>query len=501
VVGDGLTLLPNNCSTNDLKTFYRDWDEDGWGDPGGSILSATRPWGFVDNNEDCNDQKETYLDADGDGYGNSDGVKAPCGSYNRMDCNDNDVIAFPYQRWYLDKDGDKSGRAHYVIDQCERPQYGYLRSELTDIDDCDDDDPNVKGRKYWFYDADGDGYHSNAWPAYFCETEPPGPTGFSLSTKGWDCDDSNPNIYKQTTYYLDEDRDGYGGTAYPVDWCTQFPPYGFSTNNSDCNDADASIYPGAPELIDGKDNNCNGKTDENSNSTTWYRDWDKDGFGDLKRTIISPIQPAGYVSNNEDCNDYAVTYEDKDNDGRGSTVKVPCSRIYRSDDCDDNNSKVHSPQTFYRDADGDSWGNPAVTISVCSSVPPAGYVANRMDCNDGDKAIRYCPPPVTTTTSGKEAKEVESSNTTALHLSAYPNPFTKNTRIQYALAEESQVRIQVFDALGREVGLIFSGKRRAGTHVAEFNTSKLAQGVYYCRMIAIVDGKEVVQTQKLVKTQ
>jgi hypothetical protein len=231
----------------------------------------------------------------------------------------------------------------------------------------------------------------------------------------------------------------------------------------------------------------------------WYRDWDGDGFGDPARSVTSESQPMGYVGNNQDCNDYRVFYQDMDNDGWGSSVKVPCGTITRTGDCDDNNNKVHSMQTFYRDADGDSWGDPNMPTMVCSSVPPAGYVANRMDCNDNDKMIRYCPPMTTGTSLGRNGLEEQAA---ALTLSVTPNPFVHQTRIQYRVPVDAQVNLKVFDVLGREVNTLFSGQRSAGTYTQDYNTAKLPSGVYYLRMVATADGKNMaVQSQKLVKAE
>jgi hypothetical protein len=59
--------------------------------------------------------------------------------------------------------------------------------------------------------------------------------------------------------------------------------------------------------------------------------------------------------------------------------------VHNNGDCNDSNASIHSPQTWYRDADGDGYGDPSVTTSACSQ--PAGYVANNTDCYDGNASI------------------------------------------------------------------------------------------------------------------
>ena len=73
----------------------------------------------------------------------------------------------------------------------------------------------------------------------------------------------------------------------------------------DCNDDDAAIYPGADEVCDGVDNNCDDEIDEASatDAGTWYADADGDGYGSSSSTSESCMPYDGYVADSTDCND------------------------------------------------------------------------------------------------------------------------------------------------------------------------------------------------------
>src|SRR6266545_796622 len=248
-----------------------------------------------------------------------------------------------------------------------------------------------------------------------------------------------------TTWYRDSDADSYGNPSNSMSACTQ--PPGFVANNTDCNDGSAAIHPGATEICNAADDNCNGMTDEGVTGT-FYRDGDGDGYGNASASAAACTQPGGYVANNTDCNDASAAvhpgaaeacngvddncdgsadnglammtfYRDADGDGHGvSTLpKTACSLAvagagYVADntDCDDSDRNTFpgaaeicgnhkddncngvvdtdapASSTFYRDVDGDGYGSVSSgTAMACA--PPAGYVSNNTDCNDGDVAV------------------------------------------------------------------------------------------------------------------
>ncbi len=64
----------------------------------------------------------------------------------------------------------------------------------------------------------------------------------------------------------------------------------------------------------------------------------------------------------------------------------------------------------------------------------------------------------------------------------YPNPFNPTTTIRYELPAVSDVKLSVFDMLGREVSSLVNERRDAGVHEVRFDASHLASGVYMYRL-------------------
>lgn len=66
----------------------------------------------------------------------------------------------------------------------------------------------------------------------------------------------------------------------------------------------------------------------------------------------------------------------------------------------------------------------------------------------------------------------------------YPNPFNPSTTIVYDLPVRSQVRVTVYDVMGREVSELFNGMREAGSYSHVWNATNLATGMYFLRLQA-----------------
>jgi hypothetical protein len=129
-------------------------------------------------------------------------------------------------------------------------------------------------------------------------------------------------------------------------------------------------------LVAGSDK-CDGATEtplswnENQVATRWYRDADGDGYGDWYEFVDSPAQPPGYVADNTDCDD------NKTNTNPGQTTDPgPGDRNCNGLEAEDR------VITWYRDADGDGWGDRSETTRAPMLNQPKGYVYRYGDCND-----------------------------------------------------------------------------------------------------------------------
>ncbi len=84
-------------------------------------------------------------------------------------------------------------------------------------------------------------------------------------------------------------------------------------------------------------------------------------------------------------------------------------------------------------------------------------------------------------------------HTTALQQN-FPNPFNPTTMIRYEVARASQVRLSVYDVLGREVALLVDDHEGPGIRQVTWNAAGMPSGIYYCRLQA----GDAVSIRKLV---
>lgn len=109
--------------------------------------------------------------------------------------------------------------------------------------------------------------------------------------------------------------------------------------------------------------------------------------------------------------------------------------------------------------------------------------------SDGGKAMELVLSPLFTvyrtfrfpwTTTGIDAPGMLPA--TALLFPPYPNPFNPNATLRYQISELRNVKLSVFDVLGREIVVLVDEMKNPGTYSVSFDGSRLASGMYFCRM-------------------
>ncbi|MCB9759885.1 MAG: hypothetical protein H6739_08630 [Alphaproteobacteria bacterium] len=255
-------------------------------------------------------------------------------------------------------------------------------------------------------DRDGDGFGDPASPVEACEVLPEGAVDNAA-----DCDDAaaaalpggeevcdgvdndcdgavdGPDTPGAVPWAADADRDGYGDPDVLVTDCA--PPQGYvaapaDASEADCDDADPTVHPDAPEFCDpdGVDEDCDGLVNDDDtpvDALRWYPDLDRDGHGDPAGAVEACEAPAGYVSAGGDC-------DDGDRDIHPGEPEV-CDDV--DNDCDgltdEEDAGLVDATAWYADTDDDGYGDDGAALLSCER--PFGYVALGGDCDDADKEV------------------------------------------------------------------------------------------------------------------
>ena len=307
--------IDNNCDglvddddpaldTSTAETWFGDSDSDGHGDMNDRVLACEAPLGTVLSGADCDDANSNISP---DATEVCDGIDNNCDG--AIDDDDPALDLSSRDTWFLDTDDDGFGDADSVVESCARPE-GAVDNDL----DCDDDNPAVNPDATEVCDDDNidedcngvaDDEDSGVDPAsatlFYADSDNDGfgdmtddgtlacePISGTVNNQT-DCDDGddavNPDATEvcddidndcdgdiddddpsvdpatQTLFYTDSDADGYGSdTATGALYCDG--PSGTSALNTDCDDRDDAINPGATELCNGIDDDCSPSTTE-----------------------------------------------------------------------------------------------------------------------------------------------------------------------------------------------------------------------------------------------
>ncbi len=251
----------------------------------------------------------------------------------------------------------------------ERPCGDLRDNDVDGLVDCEDpdcsDDPLCQDTGRASYDADGDGHLAEAGGGEDCDDDDPAVHPYALELCDGvdnDCDGrtDETDALDVATWYADDDGDGYGAADADIQACDA--PSGHVAQGGDCDDGAATVHPGAAELCDGADNDCDTEIDEDDalDATTWHIDYDGDGHGVASvYTVQACDSPSGFVASDDDCDDGDAAVcpsveetwydgidgdcdgqSDYDQDGDGSE-----SQEYGGQDCDDLDGEVYPGAT------------------------------------------------------------------------------------------------------------------------------------------------------------
>jgi len=410
----------------------------------------------------------------------------------------------------------------------------------------------------WEYDPSG-----NTWTqrANFGGAARLGATGISVGNKGYIGTGSvvNGSYYNDfweytpvcngLTVYADADGDGYGNASTSISAGDCIAPNGYAYNNTDCNDGNASIHPGAVDICNSIDDNCNGVIDESCGNTITTNAVSGSPFCPEEIINVSFTSTGTFVSGNvytAQLSNYkgnfntptaTDTFINTANSGtltlsipskpkagtkyrvrvissipavtgtnNGSNLQVlTCAKVtalsvssVSSASATLNWTGVSCTNKYkiqYRVQGTTHWTS---VYSTTNSYTITGLTANtiyeyRIEtyCSESGSANSGYTAIQTFTTTMRIGSGFAA---TKQMMNIYPNPAENGATIQFTLIQRSRVYIGVYELSGKAIVILLNDDMEQGEHSVLINTNQFSKGIYMVKMIS----DSGIENQKLI---
>ncbi len=384
---------------------------------------------------------------------------------------------------------------------------------------------NVNSNNTFYKDLDNDGYSDGVSQAACAQ-----PNGYKLAanltaTSG-DCNDSDPLQFPGQVWYKDQDNDGYsnGQTLVQCSKPTNYKAASQLTATSgDCNDTNAAIKPGATEICNALDDDCDSQTDEGLSGATYV--------GNITFSTPSQLnnwaQCYSVIQGNVTIQNSGVTSLAK----LGNITKITGSLTIKSTGLDNllglnNLKKIGGALTINNNGTLDSLAGLAGLDTVGTTLkiylntklalccPVKGLVnettpryvggvisiySNKDGCSSVAQINSTCPNfggdgsgnELLVLPGGEGSDpadfDFEEITTETFSLTLFPNPADEIVQVSIG-GKFANGSLRVFDGTGR---IVFSEKLEEGTSEAALNASEWKSGIYLVQ--AVLDGELLTQ--------
>jgi hypothetical protein len=470
---------PNDCDDSDYdavpgQSWWSDCDSDGsWVGP---ITQCDRPvcdgkTKTVEPNgeADCNDADEFakpdqtwWVDCDDDEHYIETDIQCErplCGGEaapglvtedpEAPDCDDSRIDVHTEGPWYVDCDGDGYYLNDSVGPSCveptdvcaDAPEANYTKLAPALSDDCDDSDDSVNPLGVWYPDCDGDGAYDYGNGTISCEepTADAACEGVAPALGDWttkdsaeeDCDDEDPILVPDQTWYPDCDEDGAYDVNFvrscevPLGACGGEPAVPtfvtLEPGAGDCRDDDATRHPGTRWHLDCDGDDAFSPEDVQQCEEPVTCQWGP--LSEPNAAMVDAVDPFDCDDTEYEIGAADFLYADCDDDGfareAGTYVcdtesmdEAPCAfpvlptwseEAAEEPDCNDENDDWYPGREWYPDCDGDGVAV-ATSVATQCAAPEEGCEGDAAplawmdtspvatDCIDDD-ASRYPGAP------------------------------------------------------------------------------------------------------------